>query len=350
MTRFHASLTAVLLLSGALAACTPTPEPSAAPYHSTEVTIRNEAVSIGGTLTRPHHGGPFPAVILVPGGGKQNRDEEFAGHKPFRTLADSLTAAGYAVLRTDDRGVGATTGNKDDATYDDLVSDILVQVSYLREQPEIDRSRIGILGHSQGGSLAPLAAAQAPDRIAFTILFAGPAQTGCEILKHQMRVQRQATGPVSAAQLAAADNAQQLECDLLRNGRFDEARQNAREANRHLPPAQQARPEDIDHAIDQAYAAQATYDPEPALRALRIPVLAVFGSKDVQVDAAANAPLMRSFLAAGPAATVHTVEGANHLLQQATTGMPDEYATIPTTIDPAVLDYVKSWLRETTNR
>ncbi|MEV6557426.1 alpha/beta fold hydrolase [Nocardia sp. NPDC051756] len=333
-----------VLLSAVVAGCTSTMDTSDEAYHSADVTMTNDRVTIGGTLTIPDRGGPFPAVVLVPGGGKQNRDEEFAGHKPFFVLADALTKAGYAVLRTDDRGVGATTGDKDDATYADLVSDILSQISYLRERPDIDRTRIGILGHSQGGSLAPLVAEKAPDKVAFTVLMAGPAQTGCEVNKHQMRVQLQASGTTAADRLAASDASIQTECDLLRAGNFDEARRNARAANQQLPEAQRARDEDIDKAINPQYAALSTYDPTPALRALEIPTLALFGTKDVQVDAAANEPLMRNLLAHNPKATVHTFEGANHLMQQAVTGMPDEYATIDTTIDPTVLDYLKTWL------
>ncbi|MFF2084714.1 alpha/beta hydrolase family protein [Nocardia sp. NPDC058176] len=334
----------VLLLSAVVAGCASennTPDES---YHSTEVTMQNAGTTIGGTLTLPDRDGPFPAVVLIPGGGKQNRDEEFAQHKPFLVLADSLTKAGYAVLRTDDRGVGATTGDKSEASYDDLASDVLAQISYLRQRPDIDPTRIGVLGHSQGGSLAPLVAQKAPDEVAFVVLMAGPAQTGCAVLQHQMRVQLQATGTTSADRLAASDDAIRIECDLLRDGNFDEARKNAREANQQLPENERAPDEAIDLAINQEYASQATHDPEPALRSLRIPTLALFGSKDVQVDAAANEPLMRNFLSNNPKATVHTFEGANHLMQSADTGMPDEYVRIETTIDPAVLDYLKTWL------
>lgn len=333
-----------LLLSAVVAGCASSDEKSDEPYHSTDVAIRNNGITIGGTLTVPNRKGPFPAVVLVPGGGKQTRDEEFAAHKPFLVIADALTRAGYAVLRSDDRGVGATTGDKSEATYDDLTSDVLAQISYLRERSDIDRTRIGVLGHSQGGSLAPLVAQQAPDKVAFTVLLAGPAQHGCEVLKHQMRVQLQATGTAGPDRLAANDAAVQTECDLLRAGDFDEARRNAREANRRLPEAERSRAEDIDKSINQEYAAQSTYDPAPALRALRVPVLALFGTKDVQVEAAVNDPLMRALLADNPKATVHTFEGVNHLMQPAVTGMPDEYASTETTTDPKVLDYIKNWL------
>ncbi|MBL1076056.1 alpha/beta fold hydrolase [Nocardia sp. 2] len=334
----------VLLCAVVVAGCASTSNSSDETYHSIDVTMRNAGTTIGGTLTVPDQGGPFPAVVLVPGGGKQNRDEEFAQHKPFLVLADALSRAGYAVLRTDDRGVGATSGDKSESSYDDLASDVLAQIAFLRERSDIDPARIGVLGHSQGGALAPLVARKAPDNVAFVVLMAGPAQTGCEVLKHQMRVQLQAAGTTSADRLAAGDAAIHTECDLLRAGNFDEARKNARAANQQLPEAERAPDESIDKAINQEYASQSTYDPEPALRALRIPTLALFGTKDVQVDAKTNDPLMRTFLADNPRATVHTFEGANHLMQSAETGMPDEYARIETTMDPAVLDYLKNWL------
>lgn len=340
----------VLLISAVAAGCAQTTNESNDAYHSVDVTIQNSGTTIGGTLTVPDRDGPFPAVVLIPGGGKHNRDEEFAQHKPFAVLADAFTRAGFAVLRTDDRGVGATTGDKSEATYDDLASDVLAQISFLRERPDIDRTRIGLLGHSQGGTLAPLVAQKAPDSVAFAMLMAGPAQTGCEVLAHQMRVQLRAAGTSTTDELAASDAAVRTECDLLREGNFDQARTNARAANQRLPENQRADDTDIDRAINQEYAAQATYDPEPALRALRIPALALFGTKDVQVDAAVNDPLMRGFLAGNPAATVHTFDGANHLMQSAQTGMPDEYVSIATTIDPAVLDYMTAWLNRVVRR
>lgn len=234
-------------------------------YRAADVLIEHDDIAIGGTLTVPEGDGPFPAVILVPGGGKQNRDEKFGEYKPFSLLADALTKEGYAVLRTDDRGIGKTTGDKDEATYDDLVTDVVSQISYLGSRSDIDRTRVGLLGHSQGGSLAPLVAEKVPDQVAFTVLLAGPAQTGCEVLQHQMRVQLQAMGTTSAESLAASDRAVQTECELLRSGNFEQARRNARETDRLLPQSQQAAPVDIDNAIDAQYAAQATHDPSSAL-------------------------------------------------------------------------------------
>lgn len=297
------------------------------PYRSQDVSFEAGDVTIAGTLTLPEGEGPFPAVVLLTGAGAQDRDEQGFAHKPFLVLADALTRSGYAVLRTDDRGVGGTTGSDDDATYDDLVADALAMTDFLRERPEIAADRIGLLGHSQGGYLAPLAASRAPEKVAFTVLMAGPAQTGCEVLKYQARAQLELQQQGTPAKLRDSDAANQRLCDLMAAGDLDGARA-------------------LDPTVTPTMAAQTTYDPEPALRALRVPTLAFFGSKDIQVPPSLNEPLMRRFLQDDPDATVHVFDGANHLMQPAQSGTPDEYAQLTTTIDPDVLAYVTTWLKE----
>jgi pimeloyl-ACP methyl ester carboxylesterase len=137
------------------------------PYWTEDVTYRGPAGDLAGTLTLPAGPGPFPAVLLITGSGAQDRDETIAGHRPFLLLADSLTRAGTAVLRVDDRGVGGSAGTTADATYDDLVADIGAGLVYLRGRPELDPGRVGLLGHSEGGYLAPLAAQRLPGAVAF---------------------------------------------------------------------------------------------------------------------------------------------------------------------------------------
>ncbi|XBB68534.1 alpha/beta fold hydrolase [Nocardioides sp. WV_118_6] len=297
------------------------------PYRSEDVSFEAGDVTIAGTLTSPEGEGPFPAVVLLTGAGAQDRDEQGFAHKPFLVLSDALTRAGYAVLRTDDRGVGGTTGSDADATYDDLTADALAMTDFLRERPEIDPERIGLMGHSQGGYLAPLAASRAPEKVAFVVLMAGPAQTGCEVLKYQARAQLELQQQGTPDKLKESDAANQRLCDLLTAGDLDGARA-------------------LDPTVTPTMAAQTAYDPQPALRALRVPTLAFFGSKDIQVPPSLNEPLMRRFLSEDADATVHVFAGANHLMQPATSGTPDEYAQITTTIDPDVLTYVTTWLEE----
>ncbi|GAB4587458.1 alpha/beta hydrolase family protein [Nocardia sp. IFM 10818] len=313
------------------------------PYRSEDVGYRSGEITVAGTLTLPQTPGPHPAVVLVTGSGPQDRDENLLGHKPFLLLADVFTRAGYAVLRTDDRGVGGTGGTLDHSTYQDLTDDIAAGVSFLRGRSEIDGKRIGLLGHSEGGYLAPLAATRPDSGIAFVILLAGPAVTGSEVLLEQTELMLAAEGATPKEVSSEIGFLSGLS-NIFRIGDMEEARRFAHRHNENLPAEQRAPKEAVDALVTQYMASLVVYDPAPALSALRIPVLAVFGGKDIQVPVAQNEGPMRALLAAGPDATVHVFDGLNHLFQAADTGLPAEYATIDTTIDPQVLDYLTAWL------
>ena len=140
------------------------------PYDEIEVAYENPAggIKLAGALTVPRSGGPFPAVLLITGSGPQDRDETILGHKPFLVLADYLSRRGIAVLRVDDRGVGGSTGKTSEATSADLAEDVLAGVAFLQSRKEIDPSRIGLLGHSEGGIIAPLVASRSRD-VAFIV-------------------------------------------------------------------------------------------------------------------------------------------------------------------------------------
>ncbi|WP_067545827.1 alpha/beta hydrolase family protein [Nocardia crassostreae] len=313
------------------------------PYRSEEVGYPSREITIAGTLTLPQTPGPHPAVVLITGSGRQDRNENILGHKPFLLLADVLTRAGYAVLRTDDRGVGGTGGNLDHATYQDLTDDIAAGMTYLRTRSEIDGNRIGLLGHSEGGYLAPLAAARPESGVAFVILLSGPSVTGAEVLLEQTQLMLAAEGATPQEVSSEIGFLSGL-CNIFRIGDLEEAIRYAHQHNAGLPAEQRAPAEAVDALVTQYMASLVVYDPAPALSALRIPVLALYGSKDIQVPLAQNEAPMRALLAADPAATVHVFDGLNHLFQVAGTGLPEEYATIDTTIDPQVLDYLTAWV------
>ena len=156
------------------------------PYLEEEVTLENKpaGVKLAGTLTLPKGKGPFPAVVLITGSGPQDRDESLLGHRPFLVLADHLTRNGIAVLRCDDRGVGGSTGNTSTSTTADFADDALVGVAFLKARPEIDGKKIGLIGHSEGGVAAPIAATKSTD-VAFIVLLAGTGLPGEEILYRQ---------------------------------------------------------------------------------------------------------------------------------------------------------------------
>jgi pimeloyl-ACP methyl ester carboxylesterase len=179
---------AFTLTRGAVAAAVQPQEPQPPfPYRSEAVQFQNGEITLAGTLTLPEGEGPFAAVLLITGSGPQDRDETIAGHKPFLLFADTLTRAGYATLRVDDRGVGGSSGDLSRATYDDLTGDVLAGVASLRAHAAIDRERIGLFGHSEGGYLAPLAAGRSAD-VVFVIMMAGPAVSGEAVLLLQNRL------------------------------------------------------------------------------------------------------------------------------------------------------------------
>ncbi|MGW4120430.1 alpha/beta hydrolase family protein [Nocardia sp. NPDC004711] len=315
------------------------------PYKSEDVSFPSGDITIAGTLTEPSTGGPFPTVVLINGSGANDRNEELLGHKPFLLLADTLTRAGYAVLRTDKRGVGKTGGHLDTSSYQDLTDDIGAGMAFLHGRPEIDAKRIGLLGHSEGGYLAPLYTMRPDSGVAFVIMMAGPAVPGSDVLVEQNRLILTAQG-ATAEQIDQQVAFNSTLSTLLRSGDLEAAKTYVRQHNDSLPADKKLSDAQIGELVTPYMAALVGYDPAPALSALRVPVLAFYGSKDLQVPAAQNAGPARTLLAADPDATVHVFDGLDHLMQPADKGTPDEYAKIETTIDPQVLTFVTDWLTQ----
>jgi len=346
----HGQSYPLVLRPGPVAARPQDPRPPF-PYRAEDVAYPGQGVDIAGTLTLPQDPGPHAAVLLVSGTGPQDRNSELFGHKPFLLLADVLTRAGYAVLRVDDRGVGGSGGVHATSTFDELTGDVVAGVEYLRGRPEIDPARIGLLGHSEGGYLVPLAAQRTP--VAFAVLMAGPAASGEEVLVEQNRMLLEAAGaPPEAVEYQVAFVRELVR--LLRVEDYDGARslvtRRLRAQSAALPPEQQPTPEQIEaqvaSTVSPYYRSWVVHDPAPALRALDVPVLAFFGGKDLQVPAAQNELSMRALLSGEPDVTITTLPGLNHLMQPATTGGIEEYGTIETTIDQQVLDLVRDWLTQ----
>ncbi len=337
------------------------PEPPY-PYLVREFRVERDAgYALAGTLTLPGSPGPHPAAVLISGSGPQDRDETIFDHKPFLVIADRLTLQGIAVARYDDRGVGESTGIETvaAATSTDLAADAASIVEHLRSQDGIDPARIGLIGHSEGGIIAPMVAA-GDGRIAFVVLLAGTAVTGGEILVRPDRLLHQAQG-ANAAGLDEIERSHRELLDLLAAGA---AADDVRRAIRALAEAQvaatgQPPPPDLDALVEAQYL-QATspwlqsfvsYDPLPALRRLRCPVLALNGTLDLQVHWEQNLPLIESAVRdVGGDVTVRRCEGLNHLFQPATTGHPAEYGAIETTFDESVLREIAAWIREKAGR
>ena len=326
------------------------PEPPY-PYVADSVTFRNGAagLTLAGTLTRPQGDGPHPVVVLVSGSGPQDRNSEVFNHKLFHVLADHLTRQGIAVLRYDERGVGASEGTFDGATSEDFVEDAAAAVRFLKTWPTIDTSAVGLLGMSEGALVAPMVHTQF-EAVDFLVLMAGPSVPGREILVEQ------------GARIAAAQGASSAAVDSIRTlqRRVMKVVSTAPDS---AAVAEQLREileeEGVGTDRIQSQIAQVTdpwfrffvrHDPASTLRRVDVPVLALYGSKDLQVPPEQSAGPMRDALRVGPSddVTVRVLDGLNHLFQPAETGLPSEYAQIDTTMAPRALRTVSSWIRERT--
>ncbi len=314
------------------------------PYRDEEVSYENQSqnLTLAATLTVPHGTGPFPAVVLITGSGPQDRDESLLGHKPFLVLSDYLTRHGIAVLRADDRGTAKSTGIFATATTADFATDTEAGIAYLKTCKEINSQKIGLIGHSEGGVIAPMIAARNKD-VAFIVMMAGTGVPGDQILPAQGEAIAIASGksPSEAAKSAAA------ETELLKlvETEKDQAvleKELKEKLKGDMPEAQ------IGSQIAQVespwFRYFLTYDPAIALRKITCPVLALNGSLDKQVLPDQNLPPIRQALAGNPHAEIVELPGLNHLFQTAKTGSPTEYAQIEETIAPVALDKMATWI------
>lgn len=332
------------------------------PYHAEDVRYANaraEGVELAGTLTLPEGSGPHPAAVLISGSGPQDRNEALAGHKPFLVLADYLSRRGIAVLRFDDRGVGESTGTFGTATSEDFATDVRAGVEYLLTRSEIDASRIGLIGHSEGGLIAPLVA-NATDDVAYLVLMAGPGVRGDEILLQQSELIARADGANEAGirlnletQRALFPLVQGADDPSTVRGEVRQILEDAIDRVREIDAA-------AAEAQEQQIAAQTvqltspwfhfflSHDPREPLRRLSQPVLAINGSKDLQVVTDPNLlEIERALAEAGNSdVTIHEFEGLNHLFQSAESGSPTEYAEITETLSPRVLQVIAGWIAD----
>jgi pimeloyl-ACP methyl ester carboxylesterase len=333
------------------------------PYSAEEIKFANASagVTLAGTFTKPSKGSKFPAVILITGSGPQNRDSEIMGHKPFLVLADELTRRGIAVLRVDDRGVGGSTSTVSPATSEDFAADVLAGLAYLKTRRDVDKRHIGLIGHSEGGLIAPMAAAKSKD-VAFIVLLAGPGVRGADLLAKQRDALLAARGvPESTRALAnrlpqrLTDIAVQASDEAAALAAFDKFWADMIKSS--LGAASESQSKILDA---QAEAARTqlkqmtspwmhfflTYDPAPTLQSLKVPVLAINGTLDTQVVATQNLPAIEAALKAGGNRDykIETLTGLNHLFQSAKTGAPSEYIEIEETINPGALEAVGNWV------
>lgn len=310
--------------------------PADAPYRAEEVSIQVKGFKLGGTLLLPKNGkGPFPAVVTSTGSGQQTRDENIAlpgleKYRPFRQIAERLASRGIAVLRVDDRGVGASTGLEtlNTATTFDFADDVRAQVAYLRSRPEIDPERIAIIGHSEGGAIGPLVAST-DGRLAAVVIMAGPARRGDEVLSYQLDYPYAHDPKLST---------EELEKKRAENRAFIRAVMEKDDVSKY-PAALQALNVDWTRAF-------LTYDPLPTIRKVRQPILILQGALDRQVTADQAEMLAEAARKAGNRdVTVRLFPNLGHLFLPSATGAGSEYTRLEAdALSDEVLQVITDWL------
>lgn len=331
------------------------------PYYEEEVNFQNKEanITLAGTLTLPNKEGTFPVVILISGSGPQDRDETFMGHKPFLVLADHLTKKGIGVLRFDDRGQGESTGDFGSATTEDFSKDVLSAIAYLKTRKEVDTKNIGLIGHSEGGIIAPLAANSSKD-VAFMVLLASTGISGTELSVMQSKTLRQfpvkdeATYEKNARKAIAIvtsnKNEQEIKTELT-------AHYNAfiRPILKDLNVPEKNINAFINNQVNTSIKPWSRYflqyNPADEIEKLQIPVLSLNGSKDTQVNAKINQNGIRQALIKGDNKDYKIIEleNLNHFFQECNTGKMDEYRKIEQTFSPIALKEISNWVLEHIN-
>ncbi|HYF32990.1 MAG TPA: alpha/beta fold hydrolase [Chitinophagaceae bacterium] len=327
-------------------------------------TNKDKTIQYGATITMPHGSGPFPTVILITGSGQQNRDEAIAGHKPFAVIADYLTRNGMVVLRVDDRGMGQTTGETQTATTLDFSQDINTSIEYLKARKEVDKKRLVLIGHSEGGMIAQLLASQRKD-IAAIVLLAAPGKSGAEVLIEQNRAISETAGLPKEFVAAYTDlytsiiehGKTNADKEILKNKIGEEVERwiKATPANIVIATTgiigDKKKDEFISNFSETFQAPWFRYflnfQPAQYLEKVSCKVLALNGSKDIQVLSGPNLAAIEAVLKKSKAPTykVKEYEGLNHLFQHCKTCTVHEYGMLEETISVKVLEDIAAWLK-----
>jgi uncharacterized protein len=326
------------------------------PYYSEDVVFENtkDKITLAGTLTLPKKEGNYPVVVLISGSGPQNRDEEALGHKPFLVLADYLTRNGIGVLRYDDRGVAESKGNFQTATSQDFATDAEAAVNYLKTRKEV--AKIGLIGHSEGGIVAPMVVAKSKD-VNFIVLLAGTGILGSDLLLLQ-------TEAISKIEGESDENIKKIGAInkgayalVTKSGNLDTLKKDlVNYLNVELKKLVGSKMPDAD--FNQLVNAQASslaspwmqffikYNPAPVLEDVKCPVLALNGANDRQVPSKINLEAIKNGLAKGnnKSVTIKELPNLNHLFQESATGAPSEYGKSEQTFSPTALAEITNWI------
>jgi pimeloyl-ACP methyl ester carboxylesterase len=316
----------------------------------------------GATITIPEGTGPFPAAIMITGSGAQNRDEEIMGHKSFAVIADHLTRKGFIILRVDDRGVGKSTGKFSEATSLDFAGDVNVGLNYLLSRPEVDKNKIGLIGHSEGGMIAPMVATNRGD-ISFIVLLAAPGVKIIDLMTEQNRaillsvgineqavdayhplyknlINKIVTAPDSITAWAAVRKT--MDDWVARTSKVIVEDMGMDDAGRRDTIATTF----VQTIYSPWFKYFLMFDPTPLLEKLNTKVLALNGDKDIQVIASQNLPGIEAALRKSKSRVyqVQELPGLNHLFQTCNKCTLDEYSQIEETFSPIALQIISDWL------
>jgi hypothetical protein len=328
------------------------------PYTSEDVIFTNDKfnIKLAGTLTIPAGTGPFKAVIMITGSGAQNRNEELLGHKPFLVIADYLSRNGIAVLRYDDRGVGGSQGNYSEATSADLATDAEAAFNFLKTNPKINQKEIGLMGHSEGGLIAPIVASSHDD-IGFIVSLAGPGVTGQQIIIRQSQDIGRLSGEKENIIKESTETNKKLYAILRKEKDNKKAEIKILALYKEILEKKKTSKEDTEKEVNNLkltfgsntytwFRYFITTDPSAFWKKVKCPVLALNGEKDLQVSAKENLPAIEKALKSSGNLSVKTVKlpELNHLFQHCKTGLPAEYNAIEETFSPEVLKIISDWI------
>jgi len=333
------------------------------PYNDEEVTFENKSanITLTGSFTYPKGDGKFPVIVLVTGSGPQDRDESLMNHKPFLIISDYLTRNGIAVLRYDDRGIGKSKGNFAAATSEDFATDALAAVEYLKTRKEIDPKKIGVAGHSEGGLIAPMCAVNSDD-VHFIVMIAGPGVTGKEILLLQTKLINRANGDSEEKINKGEKLSKKIYEIILNEPDNDIAERKIKELydkiystltgeeKKEADVQKTMMDQQIKQLLSPWFRFFLKYDPRPTLENVTVPVLALNGEKDYQVDSKQNLPEIEEALKSGGNKNFKIVEmpGLNHLFQKCKTCTVAEYGQLEETFSEDALKIIKDWILEVT--
>ncbi len=336
------------------------------PYGIEELnyTNKDKSISYGATITIPEGPGPFPSVLLLTGSGQQNRDEEIMGHKLFAVIADHLTRNGILVLRVDDRGMGSTTGDVAAATSRDFANDAMVSLDYLKKRKEVDPTKIGLIGHSEGGMLAQIIAAERKD-IQFIIMLAAPGVQCIRLMEEQNEAMHSKIGFSREYTTAYLELYANLLTTIVASDTNTVTNQITKVVTEWLAKTPEPivkattgiRDEKSKNDFILLFISQVNrpwfryflaYDPAINLKKLNARVLALNGSNDIQVIAKSNLAGIEAALKEGKSRGYEIMElkGLNHLFQECKSCTANEYGQIEQTIAPTVLELITNWIKK----